>query len=161
MSGDVRTWHYGLVARWWAEFNQGGDDVEVFRRLIESSGQPVLDAGCGTGRLLLPLLRDGVDIDGSDVDGCKVAGRGVVAVAACPDLAGRESAVALSRLAPLLVSGRVDAALSVVVARKVARSCATPKLDKNTRSRQANGNKQSLNARCTTASFTQSLGLHD
>ena len=62
----ARTWHHGLVARWWAEFNQGGDDIDVFRAGIEQSGGPVLDAGCGTGRLLLPLARAGIDIDGSD-----------------------------------------------------------------------------------------------
>jgi SAM-dependent methyltransferase len=67
MSEETRTWHYGLVARWWAEFNQGGEDIEFFHGMIKRSGGPVLDAGCGTGRLLLPLLRAGIDIDGSDV----------------------------------------------------------------------------------------------
>ena len=66
MSNDVRTWHHGLVARWWAEFNHGGEDIEYFRRAIEKSGEPALDAGCGAGRLLLPLLRAGIDADGSD-----------------------------------------------------------------------------------------------
>lgn len=65
-NNPARTWHHGLVARWWAEFNQGGDDIDVFRAGIEQSGGPVLDAGCGTGRLLLPLARAGIDIDGSD-----------------------------------------------------------------------------------------------
>ena len=66
MASAVRTWHHGLVARWWAEFNVGGDDVEYFRRAILASGEPALDAGCGTGRLLLPLVRSGIDVDGSD-----------------------------------------------------------------------------------------------
>jgi SAM-dependent methyltransferase len=62
----VSTWHYGLVARWWAEFNQAGPEVEYFRPFV-AAGQPALDAGCGTGRLLLPYLRDGLDVDGCDV----------------------------------------------------------------------------------------------
>ena len=62
----MSTWHYGVVARWWAEFNHGGPEVEYFRPFV-ASGQPALDAGCGTGRLLLPWLRDGLDVEGSDV----------------------------------------------------------------------------------------------
>src|SRR6187399_669663 len=45
MEGEARTWHHGLVARWWAEFN--------------------LD--CGAGRLLVPYLRAGLDVEGCDV----------------------------------------------------------------------------------------------
>ncbi|MGH3072293.1 MAG: class I SAM-dependent methyltransferase [Gaiellaceae bacterium] len=60
------TWHYGVTARWWAEFNTAGPEIEYFRRYVEA-GQPALDLGCGTGRLLLPYLRDGLDVDGCDV----------------------------------------------------------------------------------------------
>src|SRR5687768_10982581 len=61
------TWHYGAVAKWWAEFLQGGSEVDYFRAWIEQYGQPALDVGCGTGRLLLPYLRAGLDVDGTDV----------------------------------------------------------------------------------------------
>jgi SAM-dependent methyltransferase len=65
---DARsTWHYGLIARWWDEVNQGGPEIACVGRFIQTYGEPALDVGCGTGRVLLPLLRDGIDIDGSDV----------------------------------------------------------------------------------------------
>jgi SAM-dependent methyltransferase len=60
------TWHYGVVARWWAEFNTTGPEIAYFRRYVEA-GQPALDLACGTGRLLLPYLRAGLDVDGTDV----------------------------------------------------------------------------------------------
>lgn len=63
---SASTWHHGLVARWWGEFNHGGPEVEEFRPFVEA-GQPALDAGCGAGRLLLPWLRGGLDVDGCDV----------------------------------------------------------------------------------------------
>src|SRR5262249_44081223 len=61
------TWHYGLVARWWAEFNTGGPEIDYFRRFVDDGGEPVLDVACGTGRLLLPYLRSGIDVDGCDI----------------------------------------------------------------------------------------------
>ncbi len=67
-----QTWHHGLVADWWAEFNQDGPEIEYFQRFVES-GEPALDAGCGTGRLLIPYLRAGLDVDGCDVSADMVA----------------------------------------------------------------------------------------
>jgi SAM-dependent methyltransferase len=77
--GSHGTWHHGLVADWWSEFNVGGPEVEYFGRFVEA-GQPALDAGCGTGRLLLPWLQAGYDVDGCDVSPdmvarCRDAGR--------------------------------------------------------------------------------------
>jgi 2-polyprenyl-3-methyl-5-hydroxy-6-metoxy-1,4-benzoquinol methylase len=62
-----QTWHYCLVARHWAENNATGPEIAFYRRMIERYGQPVLDAGCGTGWLLIPFLRAGLDVDGCDV----------------------------------------------------------------------------------------------
>jgi len=50
---DAQTWHHGLVAEWWAHFNTDGPEIDYFRERI-AHAQPVLDAGCGTGRLLVP-----------------------------------------------------------------------------------------------------------
>jgi SAM-dependent methyltransferase len=60
------TWHYGLVAKWWTEFSEDGPEIAYFQRYLER-GQPALDVACGTGRLLIPYLRAGLDVDGCDV----------------------------------------------------------------------------------------------
>ena len=62
----VRTWHHGLMARWWAEFAHGGPEIDFFRPFVEA-GQPALDVACGTGRLLVPFVEAGFDVDGVDV----------------------------------------------------------------------------------------------
>ena len=54
------------MARWWAEFNTSGPEIEYFQRFVEA-GQPALDVACGTGRLLIPYLRAGLDVDGCDI----------------------------------------------------------------------------------------------
>src|SRR5215207_4306668 len=64
--GAPQTWHYGVVARWWAEFNRDGPEIDYFRRYV-AAGQPALDVACGTGRLLLPYVREGLDVDGCDI----------------------------------------------------------------------------------------------
>lgn len=63
-----QTWHHGLVARWWAEFNEpAADELNFYRASIVRFGEPGLDLACGTGRLLIPLLEEGFDLDGIDV----------------------------------------------------------------------------------------------
>ena len=76
-----QTWHHGLVADWWAEFNLDGPEIDYFGRFVER-GQPALDAGCGAGRLLVPWLRAGFDVDGCDMSADMVA--------RCGDRARRE-----------------------------------------------------------------------
>jgi SAM-dependent methyltransferase len=58
----------GLAATTWDDF--AGDepwwDHHVFSRVIERNPGRSLDVGCGTGRLLLPYLASGIDIEGVD-----------------------------------------------------------------------------------------------
>ena len=58
------TWHYGLMADYWALNNLDAPELEIYEPHLQS---PVLDAGCGTGRLLAPLREHGFDVDGCDV----------------------------------------------------------------------------------------------
>ena len=53
---DASTWHYGLVARWWADLHQPDRRATFYKRFVEAA-EPALDVACGTRRLLLPYLR--------------------------------------------------------------------------------------------------------
>jgi SAM-dependent methyltransferase len=55
-------------------------DAAFYRQVIQQSGEPALDVGCGTGRLLLDYLARGIDIDGVDnspemLEQCRIKAR--------------------------------------------------------------------------------------
>jgi SAM-dependent methyltransferase len=73
MNEEPHVWHYGLIAQIWAEFSRDTPELSYYLKKIERFGEPVLDLACGTGRLLLPLRRQGIDIDGCDISGDMLA----------------------------------------------------------------------------------------
>jgi ubiquinone/menaquinone biosynthesis C-methylase UbiE len=74
VSAEFGTWHHGLIARWWAEFNVATpEELAYFRTAIQKQGEPALDLACGTGRILFPLLAEGFDVDGSDISADMIA----------------------------------------------------------------------------------------
>jgi SAM-dependent methyltransferase len=62
--------YYGLMVKYWDLLR--GDttnwsDRFFFLDIIKKYGQPVLDVGCSSGRLILDYLAQGIDIDGVDI----------------------------------------------------------------------------------------------
>ena len=41
--------------------------LDFYLRLAKAAGGPVLDVACGTGRIMLPCLKAGVDVEGLDL----------------------------------------------------------------------------------------------
>lgn len=63
------SWSYDQIAAVYAtDMGQSMpfDDIGWYRQLAQAAGGPVLELGCGSGRILLPLLATGVDIVGVD-----------------------------------------------------------------------------------------------
>ncbi len=59
--------HYLDAALYDHEYRRRRDDVAFYRRLAGERGGPILELGCGSGRLLAPLVRDGHDVAGVDL----------------------------------------------------------------------------------------------
>jgi len=69
---DPAFWHFGVMADFWS-LKTEAPEIPGIVQLIEQFGQPALDLACGTGRLLVPLLCEGIDVDGVDASPDMVA----------------------------------------------------------------------------------------
>src|SRR2546425_8282842 len=59
---------YGFVAEFYdhVALYRDRQDVSFYVEAAKESGGPVLEVGCGTGRVLIPTARAGIDIVGLD-----------------------------------------------------------------------------------------------
>jgi len=67
----------------------GGDDIAFYRSLAEQAGSPVLELGCGSGRVAIPLAEAGFDVVGLDRSTGMLARARAHVEAAGPEVAGR------------------------------------------------------------------------
>ncbi|MBM4438614.1 MAG: class I SAM-dependent methyltransferase, partial [Actinobacteria bacterium] len=65
---------YAAIAHLY-EAEQGGwaDDLDLYTVLARRTGGPVLDLGCGTGRVITPLAGAGFDVHGIDLSDALLA----------------------------------------------------------------------------------------
>ncbi|MCP4709499.1 MAG: class I SAM-dependent methyltransferase [Planctomycetes bacterium] len=52
---------------------KGRKDIDFFMEIARGSGGPVLEIGCGTGRVLTPIARAGIEIVGLDLAASMIA----------------------------------------------------------------------------------------
>ncbi|TCC42044.1 class I SAM-dependent methyltransferase [Kribbella speibonae] len=59
----------GLAAEQWAVASRADPrrDAPFYREIIRTQGGPALELGCGSGRLLLTYLAEGLDVSGCDI----------------------------------------------------------------------------------------------
>jgi ubiquinone/menaquinone biosynthesis C-methylase UbiE len=70
IAADEHYEYRDLIVEAWDVFRADAStwpDVAFYRAVIQASGQPVLDVGCATGRLVLAYLEEGIDADAVDV----------------------------------------------------------------------------------------------
>jgi SAM-dependent methyltransferase len=95
----------------------GHNDIYLFDQLLRgriAPGMRVVDAGCGTGRNLVYLLREGYDVYATDQDPQAVAAVRALAAALAPQLPADHF-----RVEPVEQSSFADASVDVVISNAV------------------------------------------
>src|SRR4029450_11223347 len=58
---------YASIAAYYdVEHRAFTEDIELYLQFVESAGDPVLELGCGTGRILRQIARPGYSVTGVD-----------------------------------------------------------------------------------------------
>jgi SAM-dependent methyltransferase len=95
------------------EYRRRREDLGFYRMLADERGGPVLDLGCGTGRLMVPLLQDGHVVVGVDHARAMLA-RAAERVARLPPSGRRRALLVRADLRRLAVEAAPRFALAIV-----------------------------------------------
>ncbi len=71
------------------EYAAHTEDIEYYQALARQTRGPVLELGCGTGRLTLPIARAGIRIDGVDLEPTMLEGLRLKLAAEPPNVQAR------------------------------------------------------------------------
>ena len=67
------TTDFNAFARFYDEDVQAEEDIPLYLNFAHRTGDPILEVGCGTGRVLLPLAQAGYRVTGIDISGAMLA----------------------------------------------------------------------------------------
>ena len=103
---------YDVYARFYdLDFGEAEADLSMLQQFAVRCGSPILELGCGTGRVLLPLVRQGYQVTGIDASPAMLdIARHKVAA---EDLAGRATLVQQEML-ELDLGGRFNLAFAAI-----------------------------------------------
>lgn len=96
--------HYRDAALYDWEYRRRRADVAFYRMLASEHGGPILDVGCGSGRLAVPLVRDGHRVVGVDLSPSMLA-RAAVHLGRTPGPVRRRALLVRGELRALPVGG--------------------------------------------------------
>jgi SAM-dependent methyltransferase len=103
--------HYADAALYDYEYRRRRADVTFYRELAKRRGGPILDLGCGSGRVTVPLARDGHHVHGIDQSASMLA-KLRARIAQLPTAAAQRITVATGDLCTFDVPGRYPLAIA-------------------------------------------------
>lgn len=103
--------HYADAALYDYEYRRRRADVTFYRELAKKRGGPVLDLGCGSGRVTVPLARDGHVVHGLDQSEAMLS-RLRARIAQLPAAAAQRITASTGDLCTFAVPGRYPLAIA-------------------------------------------------